>query len=117
MNSKSKNLIKVGLRNLLFYIFAVQILQKSSCNATKIAVVGSGLVGTLLAIYLKEPDIQYMFSTEVPILERFEFSGRSINLVMSNQGWKALEDVGLDEEIRKIGIPVDKERFIYKMEN
>ena len=26
---------------------------------------------------------------------------------MSNRGWKALEDVGLDEEIRK-SIPVDK---------
>jgi kynurenine 3-monooxygenase len=27
---------------------------------------------------------------------------------MSNRGWKALEDIGLDEEIKKIGIPVDK---------
>ena len=37
-----------------------------------------------------------------------EFSGRSINLVMSNRGWKAMQDVGLEDEIRKIGIPVDK---------
>jgi len=27
---------------------------------------------------------------------------------MSNRGWKAMEDVKLDDEIRKIGIPVDK---------
>jgi kynurenine 3-monooxygenase len=27
---------------------------------------------------------------------------------MSNRGWKAMQDVGLEEEIRKIGIPVDK---------
>jgi len=27
---------------------------------------------------------------------------------MSNRGWKAMQDVGLDDEIRKIGIPVDK---------
>jgi kynurenine 3-monooxygenase len=50
-----KNLIKVGLRNLLFRIFAVQIFTKVFMQTPqKIAVVGSGLVGTLLAIYFKK---------------------------------------------------------------
>ncbi len=74
----------------------------------KIAVVGSGLVGTLLAIYLKRAGhIVHVFDRS-PDIRTIQFSGRSINLVMSDRGWKALKDVGLDEEIRKIGIPVDK---------
>jgi kynurenine 3-monooxygenase len=72
----------------------------------KIAVVGSGLVGTLLAIYLKKQGhTVHVFDRSIDI-RKVEFSGRSINLVMSNRGWKTLEDIGLQEEIRKIGIPV-----------
>lgn len=74
----------------------------------KIAVVGSGLVGTLLAIYLKKQGHIVHVYDRSPDIRTVEFSGRSINLVMSNRGWKTLEDIGLADEIRKIGIPVDK---------
>ncbi len=74
----------------------------------KIAVVGSGLVGTLLAIYLKRAGHTVDVFDRSPDIRTVQFSGRSINLVMSNRGWKTLEDIGLEEEIRKIGIPVDK---------
>lgn len=74
----------------------------------KIAVVGSGLVGTLLAIYLKKLGHTVHVYDRSPDIRTVEFSGRSINLVMSDRGWKAMKDVGLEEEIRKIGIPVDK---------
>ena len=74
----------------------------------KIAVVGSGLVGTLLAIYLKRAGHIVHVYDRSPDIRTIQFSGRSINLVMSNRGWKALEDVGLDAAIRKIGILVDK---------
>ena len=74
----------------------------------KIAVIGSGLVGTLLAIYLKKMGHTVHVFDRSPDIRTVEFSGRSINLVMSHRGWKALEDIGLDQEIRKIGIPVDK---------
>ena len=77
-------------------------------NPKKIAIVGSGLVGTLLAIYLKKlGHIVHVFDRS-PDIRTVEFSGRSINLVMSTRGWKTLEDIGLEDEIRKIGIPVDK---------
>lgn len=79
-------------------------MQKS----LKIAVVGSGLVGTLLAIYLKKSGHTVHVFDRSPDIRKIQFSGRSINLVMSNRGWKALKDIGLDEEIKKIGIPVDK---------
>ncbi len=74
----------------------------------KIAVIGSGLVGTLLAIYLKKMGHTVHVFDRSPDIRTVEFSGRSINLVMSNRGWKALKDIGIDDEIRKIGIPVDK---------
>ncbi len=74
----------------------------------KIAVVGSGLVGSLLAIYLKKAGHTVHVFDRSPDLRKIEFSGRSINLVMSNRGWKTLEDIGLDEAVRAIGIPVDK---------
>ncbi len=74
----------------------------------KIAIVGSGLVGTLLAIYLKKhKHIVHVYDRSEDI-RKVEFSGRSINLVMSHRGWKALSDIGLEDAIKKIGIPVDK---------
>ncbi|WP_394760188.1 FAD-dependent oxidoreductase [Flavobacterium sp.] len=74
----------------------------------KIAVVGSGLVGSLLAIYLKKRGHSVDVFDRSPDIRKINFSGRSINLVMSNRGWKTLEDIGLREEIEKIGIPVYK---------
>lgn len=77
-------------------------------NQKKIAVVGAGLVGSLLAIYLKKAGHIVDVYDRSPDIRTVEFSGRSINLVMSNRGWKALERLGLDDEVKKIGIPVDK---------
>ena len=74
----------------------------------KIAIVGSGLVGSLLGIYLKKRGHQVDVFDRSPDIRKINFSGRSINLVMSNRGWKTLEDIRLREEIEKIGIPVDK---------
>ncbi len=82
----------------------------------KIAIVGSGLVGTLLAIYLKKMGHAVHVYDRSPDIRTVEFSGRSINLVMSDRGWRALENIGLDAEIRKIGIPVDK-RAIHMQDN
>ena len=82
----------------------------------KIAIVGSGLVGTLLAIYLKKQGHTVHVYDRSSDIRTIQFSGRSINLVMSNRGWKAMKDVGLENEIRKIGIPVDKRAIHLKDE-
>ncbi|MCO6147058.1 NAD(P)/FAD-dependent oxidoreductase [Flavobacterium sp. NRK1] len=74
----------------------------------KIAVVGSGLVGSLLAIYLKRAGHTVHVYDRSPDIRTIRFSGRSINLAMSHRGWRALDDVGLGDEIRKIGIPMEK---------
>ena len=73
-----------------------------------IAIVGSGLVGTVLSIYLKRAGHQVTLVDRSQDIRTVEFTGRSINLVMSNRGWKTLEDIGIDTEIKKIGVAVDK---------
>ncbi|TKD55895.1 NAD(P)/FAD-dependent oxidoreductase [Flavobacterium sp. ASW18X] len=74
--------------------------------AKNIAIIGSGLVGSLLAIYLKRKGHQITVFDRRPDIRTVEFSGRSINLAMSNRGWQALREVGLEDEIKKIAIPL-----------
>ncbi|THD66346.1 FAD-dependent monooxygenase [Robertkochia marina] len=81
----------------------------------RIAIIGSGLVGSLLAIYLEKRGHQVDVYDRRPDIRQTEFSGRSINLAMSDRGWKSLRSVGIDEEIKSLGIPMDK-RAIHPME-
>ncbi|MBU0940668.1 MAG: FAD-dependent monooxygenase [Bacteroidetes bacterium] len=74
----------------------------------KIAVVGSGLVGSLLAIYLRKAGHTVHIYDRSPDIRQIQFSGRSINLAMSNRGWKALDGVGIGDAVREIAIPMDK---------
>ncbi|MBC7440101.1 MAG: NAD(P)-binding protein, partial [Flavobacterium sp.] len=79
-------------------------MQKSQ----KIAIVGSGLVGSLLAIYLKkEGHIVHVYDRS-PDIRKINFSGRSINLAMSHRGWKALDGAGVGQKVRDIAIPMEK---------
>ncbi|WP_299901549.1 NAD(P)/FAD-dependent oxidoreductase [uncultured Aquimarina sp.] len=73
-----------------------------------IAIVGSGLAGSLLAIYLRKRNHKVTVFDRRPDIRQVKFSGRSINLAMSVRGWKALDTVGIGEEIRKLAIPMDK---------
>ncbi len=73
-----------------------------------IAIIGSGLVGSLLAIYLKKYGHRVTVFDRRPDIRNVKFSGRSINLAMSNRGWKALHEIGIEEEIKEIAIPLDK---------
>ena len=75
-------------------------------HSKKIAIVGSGLVGSLLAIYLKKAGHEVCVFDRRPDVRTVEFSGRSINLAMSNRGWKSLRQAGIEEEIRKLAIPL-----------
>jgi len=74
----------------------------------KIAIVGSGLVGTLLAIYLKKMGHQVHVFDRNEDIRTLNFSGRSINLSMSDRGWRALQKIGIDKQVRQIGIPMNK---------
>lgn len=74
----------------------------------KIAIVGSGLVGSLLGIYLRKAGHTVHIFDRSPDIRSINFSGRSINLAMSNRGWKALDEAGIGADIRKIAIPLAK---------
>jgi len=81
----------------------------------KIAVVGAGLVGGLLAIHLRKLGYPVVLYDRSPDIRTIDFSGKSINLAVSTRGWNALQTVGIDEEIMKIAIPMDK-RAIHNLE-
>ncbi len=70
-------------------------------------IVGSGLVGSLWAVYLTKAGYN------VKIIERRAdmrlatmSAGKSINLAMSFRGWKALDTIGIGDQIREIAIPM-----------
>lgn len=73
-----------------------------------IAIVGSGLAGSLLAIYLRKRNHKVTVFDRRPDIRQVRFSGRSINLAMSVRGWEALERADIADSIREIAIPMDK---------
>lgn len=80
-----------------------------------IAVVGSGLVGSLLAIYLVKKGHQVTVYDRREDIRNIKFSGRSINLAMSVRGWHALDLAGIGNEIREIAVPLYR-RAIHTLE-
>jgi kynurenine 3-monooxygenase len=73
----------------------------------QISILGAGLVGSLLAIYLSQRKYQIqVFERRGDPREKGYIGGRSINLALSDRGWKALEKVGMAEPIKKIAIPM-----------
>jgi len=80
------------------------LMQKSK----NIAVIGSGLVGSLLALFLRKRGHDVTVFDRRPDVRHIQFSGRSINLAMSTRGWDALKKVGIETEIRKLALPLDK---------
>lgn len=74
----------------------------------KVAIVGAGLVGSLLSVFLSKRGY------EVDVYERRDdprkqgfIGGRSINLALSDRGWRALDAVGLSDIIRPIALPME----------
>ncbi|AXT60763.1 FAD-dependent monooxygenase [Aquimarina sp. AD10] len=73
-----------------------------------IAIIGSGLVGSLLALYLRKREYTVTVFDRRPDIRTIEFSGRSINLAMSVRGWETLDKIGIGDEVRKLAIPMNK---------
>src|SRR5687767_12984127 len=72
-----------------------------------IAIVGAGLVGSLTAIYLSRRGYKISVFERRPDMRVGKAeAGRSINLALSTRGIRALEDVGLAEELKKVAIPM-----------
>jgi len=80
----------------------------------KLVIVGGGLVGSLLAIYLvKNGHEVHLYEARSDLRLQGAGEGRSINLVTTHRGLSALNKVGLKEEILKITTPVFG-RMIYQ---
>lgn len=72
-----------------------------------VTLIGAGLVGSLLAIYLSRRGYKVNIYERRQDMRKVKISaGKSINLALSDRGWKGLEGVGIADEIRKIAIPM-----------
>jgi kynurenine 3-monooxygenase len=73
----------------------------------KVAIVGAGLVGSLLSIYLRKRGYHVTVFERRPDMRKKGFEGgRSINLALSNRGIRALEEIGLAEPLKQVAIPM-----------
>jgi kynurenine 3-monooxygenase len=74
-----------------------------------IAIAGAGLVGSLLSIYLAKRGYHVsVFERRGDMRSSGYDGGRSINLALSTRGIRALDEVGLAEEIKKVAIPMHR---------
>lgn len=81
-----------------------------------ITIIGAGLVGSLLSIYLSKRGYKVRIYERRGDMRKEKMSaGRSINLALSDRGLLALEKVGLADEIKKISIPMHG-RYIHNLD-
>lgn len=73
----------------------------------EVTIVGAGLVGSLWAVYLSKAGYKVKIFERRPDIRKAEISaGKSINLALSDRGFKALDGVGVGDLIREIAIPM-----------
>jgi len=73
----------------------------------KVAIVGAGLVGSLWAVYMAKRGYQvHVFDRRPDIRKMKIVQGKSINLALSDRGWKGLEGAGIADAIREVAIPM-----------
>jgi len=74
-----------------------------------IAIMGAGLVGSLLSLYLAKRGHKIDLYERRPDLRSTVIDGgRSINLALSDRGWRALKGLGIEEEVRRVAIPMHR---------
>lgn len=81
-----------------------------------IAIVGAGLVGSLWAVYMaKKGHHVHVFDRRTDIRKVKIVQGKSINLALSDRGWKALINAGIKEDIMKVALPM-KGRLMHSID-
>lgn len=72
-----------------------------------IAIAGAGPVGSLLALYLAKRGYRVdVFERRPDLRAETLQAGRSINLALSTRGIRALDEVGLADDLRRVAIPM-----------
>lgn len=73
----------------------------------RVTIVGGGLVGSLLAVMMARKGYKVNIFERRPDIRKAELSaGKSINLALSDRGWRALDLVGLSDGVREMAIPM-----------
>lgn len=68
---------------------------------------GAGLVGSLLAVYLRKRGYQVdMYEQRPDPRLKGAYAGRSINLALSARGIESLKNVGVDQDVLRTGMPM-----------
>lgn len=76
-------------------------------TSKKVIIIGAGLSGSLLAIYLAKKGIECdVYESRGDMRKEKMSAGRSINLALSNRGIAALKEVGLDEYMLSEAVPM-----------
>ena len=85
-------------------------------SGEKVTILGAGLVGSLLSIYLAKRGYKVsIYEGRSDMRTAGAEGGRSINLALSRRGLKALAAVGLEEKVHKACIPMHG-RMIHDLE-
>ena len=70
-------------------------------------IIGAGLAGSLLAVYLARRGIEvHLFERRADMRNTPIPAGRSINLALANRGLAALQQVGLDDDVQPLLTPM-----------
>jgi len=73
----------------------------------KVSIVGAGLVGSLLSVYMAKRGYKVdVFERRPDFRQKAFVGGRSINLAMSDRGWRALKGIDLDDQMAEIALPM-----------
>src|SRR6185295_3162838 len=73
----------------------------------KVILIGAGLAGSLLAIYLAKRGIEVdVYEARGDMRRKEVAAGRSINLALSDRGIAALREVGMDEYMLSEAVPM-----------
>ena len=82
----------------------------------EVTIIGAGLVGSLLSIYLAKRGYSVsVYERRGDMRNEKVEAGRSINLALSDRGIKALTEVGIAEEVLQMAIPMHG-RYIHNLD-
>lgn len=91
--------------------------MKQVSDTKEAIVVGAGLVGSLWAVFLARRGYSVkVFERRSDMRTAGYRGGRSINLAMSERGWKAVEKAGIREKIEQVAIPMPG-RMIHSLDS
>ncbi len=81
-----------------------------------ITIIGAGLVGSMMSIYLGQRGYKVDVYEKLPDIRKEDISaGRSINLALANRGIRPMQQLGIMDKVEKLLIPM-KGRMIHDIE-